>query len=795
MSIHERAIESVRIIDWLKGLEENPLGYYEVELSDNDSGRYSPLMLSASYVASKDLDPSLEIFELAEQKLILDMLIDGVIHQGETAAGCNWRLKLFGWYKSLSHEEKLRLPVFGNKLSLRRGINLIPGLESINQGLSRYQSVRLAYEEINQDLHSLGILSNDYMTVQERLEAKEEFVPKERALTEFKRLRMLDFVTVNDLEGPTEDKPFNDMKHAFAIASLKTASDSGESNYLEAFKGVSRFLIERGLTGVERLSETLDAFILPRFRSRLEQLIIAGDCSPSVANTHLSAFRKALMVIKNLKGYEGPDFINCQGFDPDRVTDLYRPYSSSERRRISLSVDEDILRYNALAQTYESSGIGEDPLGKDGKVKRGCSTLDNVRWIFENKLGCTVIGYNEKDNGDPYVWAFLNIINRLGVSFRDLVESWGIHYRVDSWVIAPYAIKLAQVTGLNTDSLKFLDLDDYEAKHPLTGRACLKYWKERSDGEKLMQLDIFDAEIAWLTTSQSKAVAQIFEDVKSLTAGFRDAAPKDIRNKLFIWQSSAPRTFLMIKSFATSKVGIVPELFSSYSKRKGLVDDGGAPLSLTPSRLRPSFISELVERDVPPREIQLILGHKHISTTLAYLDRMDFNSIARSKLDVALRELHERTVESSDEGEAATQIHGDTTDLINVVQMDAPEVVFKTPLASCRNIFNPPDIVKKLSTYVPGSPCSMYNMCLGCENVLLTASNLPELFAMERDYLKLVEVSRVMDTPYGHVVRENLALLEKILNVNSDFSSEELAEGRRLAEFVDTTILVDGVGL
>ena len=174
---------------------------------------------------------------------------------------------------------------------------------------------------------------------------------------------------------------------------------------------------------------------------------------------------------------------------------------------------------------------------------------------------------------------------------------------------------------------------------------------------------------------------------------------------------------------------------------------------------------------------------------------MDFNSIARSKLDVALRELHERTVESSDEGEAATQIHGDTTDLIDVVQMDAPEVVFKTPLASCRNIFNPPDIVKKLSTYVPGSPCSMYNMCLGCENVLLTASNLPELFAMERDYLKLVEVSRVMDTPYGHVVRENLALLEKILNVNSDFSSEELAEGRRLAEFVDTTILIDGVGL
>lgn len=66
---------------------------------------------------------------------------------------------------------------------------------------------------------------------------------------------------------------------------------------------------------------------------------------------------------------------------------------------------------------------------------------------------------------------------------------------------------------------------------------------------------------------------------------------------------------------------------------------------------------------------------------------------------------------------------------------------------------------------------------------------------MERDYLKLMEVSRIMDTPYGRVVRENLALLDGILNSNSDFTPKELAEGRRLSEFVDTTVLVDGVGM
>lgn len=796
MSIYQCPIASSHVLNWLKELEDNPLGYYEVELSDNDSGMYAPLMLSASYLASKELDPSLEIFELAEQKLILNMYIDGVIHRGETAAGCNWRLKLLGWYKSLSHEEKLKLPIYGNKLSIRRGVSLVPGLETIKSSWNRYPSVGKACEEINDDLFRLGALSREYMTVKERFENKEDFNLQEPRLVDFKRLRMKDFVSLSDLEGSSEGKPFNDLKHAFAIASLKTASDSGERNYLDAFSMLSRFLLGRGLKGSEKITDMLDAFILPRIRTHLEQMITVGEMSPISANSYLSAFRKTLSTIKNLKGYTGPDFVNCQGFDPDRVTDLYRPYTASERRRISASVDEDILRNNMLAQPYRLSGIGEDPVGKNGKLKLRYGTLENARWIFENKLGCKVVGSRTQSRtGDPYVDAFWSIVNRSGMGLRDVLESWGVHYLVDSRVIAPYAIKLGQVTGLNADSLRFLDLDDFEARHPLTGRACLKYWKERSGGGKVMPLDLFDADISWLTTSQGEAVARIFDDVKALTAEFRDAAPQKAKNSLFIWQSSASKSFRLVKSLTTSKDGFVTVIFNAYSQRKGIVSDDGAPLNLTPSRLRPSFISELVERGIPVREIQLILGHKHISTTLAYLDRMDFNSIARSRLDVALQQVHERAVENGDQAHAAKQAGGETASLIDVVEIDAPAVILKTPLASCKNIFNPPEFVKRLSSYVPGRPCSMYNMCLGCENVLLTASNLPELFAMERDYRKIVEVSRVMDTPYGQVVHENLSLLDKILGEKSDFTTEELTEGRRLAEFVDTTILVDGVGL
>ncbi|MNJ29784.1 site-specific tyrosine recombinase XerC [compost metagenome] len=797
MSILERAVGTSRVCSWLKELEENPQGYYEVELSDNDSGMYSPLMLSASYIASKDLDPSLEVFELAEQKLILDMYISGAIHRGESGAGCNWRLKVLGWYTSLPEEDKRKLPIFGNKLSLRRGLTLIPGLEGIQAHITRYSSVASAYDEINQDLQRLGVISSDYQTVKERRDSQEKYIPQEHKLVDFKRLRMTEFVTLADLEAASEGKPFNDLKHAFAIASLKTASDSGERNYLDAFNMVSRAFLERGLTGREPIGAVLDAFILPRIYSHLEQMIVRGEMSPSFATTLLSAFRKTLTTIKSLKGYAGPDFVNCQGFDADRVTDQYRPYTSSERQRIAACVDEDIMRNNVLAQPYQFSGVGEDPLGSNGKLKTGYGTLENARWIFENKLNCHVVGTRTRSrpSGNIYTDAFWSIVERSGENLRDILEGWGIHYLVDSRVIAPYAIKLGQITGLNADSLKYLNLDDFEPQHELTGRACLKYWKERSGGGKVMPVDLFDADITWLTTSQADAVAKVFKDVETLTAGFREAAPVKARNSLFIWQSSAPRDFLQVKSFATGKDGFVTAVFNSYAQRKGVLGDNGAPLNLTPARLRPSFISELVERGVPIREIQLILGHKHIKTTQAYLDRMDFNSIARAKLDLALRELHDRAVEAADLAIAPKRHEAQSANLIEVVQIDAPVVVFKTPLASCKNIFNPPDFIKRLSTYVPGRPCSMYNMCLGCENVLLTGSNLPELFAMERDYRKLAEVSRVMDTPYGHVVHENLSLLESILGDKSDFTAEELAEGRRLAEFVDTTILIDGVGL
>ena len=192
----------------------------------------------------------------------------------------------------------------------------------------------------------------------------------------------------------------------------------------------------------------------------------------------------------------------------------------------------------------------------------------------------------------------------------------------------------------------------------------------------------------------------------------------------------------------------------------------------------------MIDHGVSLREIQLMLGHSSIETTIHYLDSLDFNSISRIKLNDKLKEIHQSTLDEAAK-ESIQEVKAEDDQKL--------ALIFHTPLAGCKNIFDPPEFVKKLSSYTPGTPCSQYNKCLSCDNVIITVKNLPEIFAMQRDYSLLTEYTRVMDTPYGHIVRENLELIKSITDPKvSSFSSEELQNGQRLAEFIETTILIDG---
>lgn len=702
------------------------------------------------------------------------------------AASIEEQRKLRNWDRKLSIEEKKLLPIFGNRISLKR----IPAEQRpIHKNSLKFAAVKSAWNLIHEDLESLGIINKEYKSVAEREAEKLIYQqePNEYQTERFNRLATNKLNAATDFFEPSKLEPFIQVEQLFAVQSKTVASESGKSNYRNACHLFIEFLSESYGTKPLRITAVFDEHLFSRFRKYLEQKIISKEISSHHANTILSSVRKALQRLTQVSDM-GYSFFDANGFDKNRETDIKKPFSKNERLQILAVIEKGLEASRAILAPYKKANIGTNPLDKNGARIKGLSTLENARWLFENPLKCKPIHYNTANS--PTEKSFLKIIADSNKGLLEVYKEWGVLPMVSVEILIPYLLRLAQITALNTNSLIALDIDDYVENHPATSRPCLRYWKERSNGHKEYHLDLFNAELSWLTSTQAKAVKEVFQEVIQITSSLRHDIEDDaLKNRLFIYQSNS-----------TKKHGRVSPIFGNEEKNEkslgdnlarfvekyNLKNDQGEPLTLTISRFRPTFVSEMLDSGVSLREIQLMLGHSTIRTTISYLDSLDFNSISRVKINDALKEIHQSTLNEETQAK----------DLIQIVEHTNAKklaTTFHTPLAECKNIFDPPEFVKKLSSYIPGTPCSQYNKCLSCDNVIITAKNLPEIFAMQRDYTLLTEHTRVMDTPYGHVIRENLELIKNITDPQlSDFSVEELQDGQRLSEYIETTTLVDG---
>ncbi|MFJ7882594.1 site-specific integrase [Pseudomonas sp. NPDC096917] len=745
------------------------------------------LAVSSSYVVEQTkLSPATISKRASSFEPIFDaMRAEGIIIPGYPSSACEWRRRLLAWYEGMSREEKLAIPVNANTIKGRGFMSEIPELAGFKSARTSFELVRMTFEEILDDLRGLGVLDPNYQTVEQRIASKTVVEKTESLRDAFSALRSIRIHRLSDLASPEPERPFQHMLHLFSASSMKSSSASGQSNFIEAFKYYRAYLTEANYTGLEDIRELVTPYTLPKFRGYLQDKILERALSTSHSSSMMSSARKMMARAVQVEGLGLTSFVAAEGFNTERETDQYKPYPQAVRNRISQVIEQEIEETNRLAQPYVLSHVGEDPLTPDGSMRRGLKTMDNARWIFENRLDCKPLNFESVDKNDPYQRAFMSIISASSISIFEVYKSWGVQYQVDGRVIAPYIARLAQVTGMNADSLLGLELDDFIERHDLTDRPCLLYWKERSEGAKMLHLDIFHAEISWLTTSQGRVVKQIFDDVKHLTREIRLNAPVEAQNKLFIYRSSSPSKYGVVDSFENSGANQLNKTLEKFSQDHGLLDEGGNPLKLSPSRFRPSFVSELIERGVSPREIQVLLGHKSLSTTMAYLDQMDFNPMARRMLNKVLHEIQQDTLE-----EAPKLIPTKTIE-------STPEAMpLRSGLANCMNVFDPPAFIKALASYDPSKPCTLFNKCLSCSNSIITVSHLPELFAMWRDYQRMIEVNRVLDTPYGTVILDNLDVLNNLLDPDtSDFSVEELTKAERLSENLQVSILTEGVTL
>ncbi|MEZ9170350.1 tyrosine-type recombinase/integrase [Vibrio cyclitrophicus] len=670
----------------------------------------------------------------------------------------NNRRVFLKWKNSLTEDEKRALPLFGNNIAQKAFSHLIP----IKLSALRFPLLQTEYQRFSSEVAELK--GTSYLTVKER-----EEVRKKKAMSKggskrsvFNRLREQKLVSIDDLQS--EKGRYMNVQHAFAVGSLKATSLSGISNYYVGYKHYSDHLESKGVLHSSGLSECFHSWSLRDFKEYLGKMVSQGAMKTSSATTVLSALRMTLDKLKTIRGFDF-NYLPADGFEIIVESIAYKPYSLNERKQIHVMLDQELARVKRKLEQYQ-------------KLDRATANLDDpciqARIIFEDECQCVPTyrgswAVKERTTGQNKLCDF---VSKRRLSLTDLYDEWGVlNRKVTVREVGVYVLRMAQVLGLNLAPILELEIDDYQKKHPLTNKPCLTYWKERSTGEKMLHLDLFHADLQWLTISQQNFVEIVFDEIIQLTLEARKYVPSELSQRLFINLVTVPKA---INDYDMSS--LYSELVDFYQ----LKGDKGEPMVLTTTRFRPTLVSELIEAGVSIREIQYILGHSSIYTTIKYLEQLDFDRVIRDKARKAIENIYSNALHSRKKVSS------------NPLQrrFEDSQIIMRTPLGGCKNIFDPPDFIKKSSLYVKGKPCSQYNKCLSCENIMLTKTHLPDLFAMQRDYWASLESSAVVSTPYHVVVLENLSLLDDILNPDtSEFEERILTQAKEDSLFIETTVL------
>ena len=759
--------------------ELNPNQLWDVELtsrhgskfkSANEKDDYLDLVgfASTTYLANKLSCQSqiLENTELLELRKKLNQLllkhevslpyreVKGSSHS--LGSDLDLRRKFLKWAKSLEDEDKQNLPTFGTLID-KRAFSHVIRPERLRTMLPL---IGKAYRQFSSEIIKLKGIA--YKTVKEREDKRSEAAldRDESIISQFHKLRDEKLTSIEDFASQTNG--YIHVQQAFSAASLNVNSKSGISNYLHGYRHYIDFLTNKDVSGNSSIKECFDSWSLREFKEYLGNKIGDADLSTATANTLLSALRLTLEKLKTIRHLDF-SYYPADGFEIVRASKAYKPYSPNERKQIHEMLEKELAYVRSKLEPYQ-------------KLDRENSNLDNpkvqARIIFEDDCDCipTYAGdwaAKERTEGQKKLVAFAS--NRM-LSLHNLYDEWGVlTRRVTYTEVGIYVLKMAQVLGMNLNPILDLDIDDYQEHHPLTNKPCLTYWKERSTGEKMLHLDLFHADLQWLTTSQNHFVADVFSEVIKLTSEARKYADLELTQRLFI---TCENKSIPLNENSMSK------LYSTLVEKYDLKGDDGEPLVLTTTRFRPTLISELIDKGVSIREIQYLLGHSSIYSTMKYLDQLEFDRVIQDKARKAIENIYNNAAQPNTENYKKHR------------KYDEAEVMMKTPLGGCKNIFDPPDFIKKSSMYVKGKPCSQYNKCLGCENVMLTERHLIDLFAMQRDYLATIESAEVTNTPYYVVVLENLSLLDDILNPEtSDFEEDILTQAKEDSLFIETNIL------
>lgn len=595
---------------------------------------------------------------------------------------------------------------------------------------------------------------------------------------------MIKLVTRDDLPVASDSRPWSQVEWIFDQKAHLARSVHTKENYKNAKKHMIAFLRAAHPRDAQQafdVNANFDEYILLKFKAYIDDQSMSSYQRVTV----LSSARQAISTAVANKWIVLEGFIDFSLPSAVRETDARHPYSDSEMETISSALEVDLRFSRSLLEPYRRAGCGRPPLVSNGVTEKGWwRAKENIRWYFENVLNCqpiTAIDTRAKDHKK-----FLVHATSSHKGLHELYRSWGVTAWIGPEVILPYVFKLVAETGLNPSVALSLRIQDFEEAHPLTGKAYIQYWKERGSGAGQLHPELLGDGSLGLSDQQCADVKKTWEEVQRLTSSFRSALPPERRDLLFVYQSRSVNFPGAARDFLTDAktVGLWAREFVA---RHRINSRSGAPLEMTLSRFRPSLVSRLLRKGVDIYVIKAILGHGSILTTLRYIHSHDFMPHARREVHRALEQIRKnRQDQLANAFPQATQEN-----------IQSSGLVFSTPLALCKDVFNPPENIRKAAGIAIGKPCTIFNMCLRCSRVVIMEEHLPQLFALRREYVVALE-SGLSEAPHRHAIQQNIFVLNSLLDEDlSDWPIDVLDVASRKSELIATlidTVACRGVG-
>jgi hypothetical protein len=296
---------------------------------------------------------------------------------------------------------------------------------------------------------------------------------------------------------------------------------------------------------------------------------------------------------------------------------------------------------------------------------------------------------------------------------------------------------------------------------------------------------MLEMEELYLDGQIAEKVHRLFNIILAITARIRNEAPSDISRRLFIFEDVELSRKLKNRTIvALDPKGKVGTWYGRFCREEGLHEVFGPKFSFNISRCRPTLVTNMVLAGAPLFQVQSLLGHANIETTAGYLDAH------------ALKPVFNRTVSAALERISARSVNARTVIPIHVAPIEEPHSTVETQFhetlsgCNCSNPYSPSENVRRVTKHKAGSACKFWNMCLLCDNAIVTESSLPKLIVYRsRVAAALAEDSRSIKSR-RKLFQSVLQLIDGITTVNLIFPEEVIEKAKFLAGSMDD-LLVD----